>query len=638
MNKKELLGLPCTAPDWMQRKAAEHKGYTFLLRRKFGKIKTYEIYFAKDVAKGEDSPELIIFREKNDWINYNPKEKKWTIGKFENISIPVEWDNRCYHSTYYVVDQYGILKNLRKWQDKIGEKRLKARRRREKEKIEKIMSRVPELPENFTNFIDDDLMLNANYIIYNRKENRAYCTRCNEEYSLELLEMRNVEKTTHMKNYQYCPACGVWVKQISAGMSKNKKGFRVGCEIMQPYGSGAIVREFEVTRGFENQNMITRAREIHRFIALPGSFRTYEKEGEVWKDRTITNIKHYGPAEGKNYSEEMSWIEQTEIGWSGLGIIAEKVIKDQIYKEGMERVLKKIIERPYIEQIAKGGLTEVAVAELKPGYGQYSLEKDATALTKILKINKEQLGLLRLQKNQVTALGFVQDANDAGIHVNATILESMVKQGIGRHRMRKLANTKLNIEKVLRYITAQNVDLGDFLDHIDMLEKLNIPKKKSNIYPKEFEKFHQEEIEEDILQNNVISKETNEKFKETYKKWEELIENHKITTKSDNYQIVFPDNAADIKAEGRIQHHCVGGYAERAAEGRCLIFYVRNLPKQRLYTAEYTGRKLIQVRAKYNGNPEEEARGLAEQFAKELAKAEIKEEETKKKNKKQIAV
>lgn len=629
MNKKELLTLRCTAPEWMQRKAAEYQGDTFLLRRKFGEIRTYEFYFAKDVKNGDHIPELIIFRKKNDWINYHPKEERWTIGKFENISMPMVKDNRGYHATYWVVDQYKILRNLRKWQDKIGERRLRLRKRKEREKVEKIMSKVPDLPEDFMNFIENDLMLNANYIIYSRKENKAYCTKCNEEYSVDLLEMRNVEKTGHLKNHQCCPACGVWVKQISAGMSKNKKGFRQGCEIMQPYGSGAIVREFEVLRDFENQNMVTRVHEIHRYIALPGSLRKYEKEGKIWKDKTITNFRYYGPSEGKNYSEEIAWIEQTEIGWTGLGKMAEKIVKSQIYREGMERVLKKIMEKPYVEQLAKGGLKEIAVRELKEGYSPYSLEEEATALTKLLKINKEQLRLLRKQKKQSEALELIQNANSAGIIINEEILENMLKQKISSYRMKKLADTKLKTEKVLRYIAVQNVDLGDFLDHMDMMKKLNIPHKKSNIYPKEFDKFHQEEIEEDILKHNKISKETNEKFRETYKNWERLIKEHKITVKSENYQIVFPNNAADIKAEGRIQHHCVGGYMERAAKGQCLIFYVRSLPEQRLYTAEYTGRKLIQIRAKYNKDPEKEARALAEQFTKELAEAEAKEESKK---------
>ncbi len=167
------------------------------------------------------------------------------------------------------------------------------------------------------------------------------------------------------------------------------------------------------------------------------------------------------------------------------------------------------------------------------------------------------------------------------------------------------------------------------------MEKLGIPRKKNNIYPKDFEKFHQDEIEEELLrEGNKISNKTNAEFQKTYARWKKIIKKQKVTTTDGRYQCILPESAVDIKIEGRCQHHCVGGYVDAAARGATLIFYIREQKEQRLYTAEYKNGELIQVRARYNANPTLEARKLAEQFARELAAAEEKEA---KKNKKQMA-
>lgn len=625
MNKKELSNLPCTAPDWMQRKAAEYTKETFLLRRKFENISTYEIYRTWDILNGDTRAEFIIFREKDNWINYYPKEDRWTTGKFENVSISLERGNRMHHCTYYI-EQYKILENLRKRQDKIGEKRLKEKKRKEKERVEAVMSKVPDLPEDFQNFIDNDLMLDANYIIYNRKKNRCQCTQCNGEYTVDWLEMRNNTKTTHRKEYQYCPECMVYMKQISEGLSRGDKRFRRGCEIMQPYENGVIVREFVAYREFENHKMHTELVELHRYITLPKQYREYECYAGKWEDRTTKNMRLYGPREGKNYSEQVKWIEKTELGWKGLGKMMINALKEQNYARGMETLVGNIVKRPYMEQMAKCGLNDLAKSQLKgEGYG-YKINEKETALTKILGINKEQLRVLRTQNNRAKALEIIQDCNRYGIQVTGENMDSFVKSNPTRYQLEKFAKYELNMIKTVKYVEKQGIELHDFLDHLELMVKLRIPLKKQNIYPKDFKIVHQEEIEEDILKNSDISEKTNESFKKTYDKWEKLIKDHKVTTRSGNYQIFLPGSAADIKAEGRIQHHCVGGYAERAAKGTCLIFYVRISQEERLYTAEYTGRKLIQIRAKSNKKAEPEAEELAKQFATELAEAEKKEE------------
>ena len=60
---------------------------------------------------------------------------------------------------------------------------------------------------------------------------------------------------------------------------------------------------------------------------------------------------------------------------------------------------------------------------------------------------------------------------------------------------------------------------------------------------------------------------------------------------------MFPLTAASIRNEGRILHHCVGGYAERHIKGVLTILFLRksSAPHTPYVTIEMSGNRLIQI-------------------------------------------
>ncbi len=469
MNKRELLKLPCTAPKWMIEKAETYTKDTFLLRRKFGSVSTYEIYLKRELLAGDTVPTFIIFRTKNDWINYSPKEGRWTKAKFENATIEVRESGRVYWSVFYTVGQYKILRNLRRWQNKIGEKRLKERRRKEREKIDGIMRKVPELPPDFDNFIENDLMKQANYIIYNRKENKAYCTKCKVNYTLEELEIKNNTKTTHMGDYQCCPYCNNWLKQLSNGMSRTRKGFTYGTEVMQNYENGVVVREFTVYRDFvrNDTDMKTEYYEIHRYIFTPKGARQYEyvytdeAERRVWVDRTDKNFKIIGREDGKYYPQSVKEIiEKSGLYYEGLGELLQAQVDKRTYATGLERPLDRLSRKPYIEQLVKSGLHEIASLELENAHNtRYTVNVKETKLTKMLGINKAELKILREQKNQGTTLEVMQEYHDNNRVPTQELIETVVtactKREINIRDIGMLIEKGVGEQKVLAYVKEQ---------------------------------------------------------------------------------------------------------------------------------------------------------------------------------------
>lgn len=72
--------------------------------------------------------------------------------------------------------------------------------------------------------------------------------------------------------------------------------------------------------------------------------------------------------------------------------------------------------------------------------------------------------------------------------------------------------------------------------------------------------------------------------------------------------LIRPASDADeLIAEGAALHHCVGGYADRMADGETAIFFIRRLdePDVPYYTLELVNRRVIQCRTRHNESYEQ---------------------------------
>ena len=87
------------------------------------------------------------------------------------------------------------------------------------------------------------------------------------------------------------------------------------------------------------------------------------------------------------------------------------------------------------------------------------------------------------------------------------------------------------------------------------------------------------------------------------------------------YCIIVPKSAVEIADEGKRQHHCVGGYADRHIEGKLAILFMRDINKKEspLYTIEMHNKALIQIRGLRNCSPTPEARDFVDKWLKWIA-------------------
>lgn len=615
MKKKELLYYDLDAPDWLIKRKDLRE--TALVREKDEEsgLMLYKFYRRDDISKGIHEPFLVIFKDRHMWLNYYPKGKRW--GK---ASIQYSYAPELY-------SYWHILANLRTWQNKILSRRFRLEQIKTDEKTSNVMAAVPELPEDFREFCEEEVMKDANYLVYNSVRKSVYCTHCKKKYSIEELIQRNGRKPKH-GYYAMCDKCCVELQTISEGMSRRNRVFRYSTEIMQQYREGIIVREFNVFRNFEKTlTPETGIYEIKRHIFSNDKYLRYEsrwngkgtrkwhriKPGRYFTELTYAN----GILYWRNIKETL---ENTKYNEYNLHRYLNR--ENVSIKKGFEAVFERIIEQPYIEQFIKAGLYGLSDSVINGSFYERLIDRKQTELVKMLKINREQLRWLRASRNQYEVLVLLQQANEAGKYISeyeVTVYDSSSKT----HKAKELIlSAGVNTKKMCRYIEGMNITLEDFADHMELMVRLGIPLKKQYLYPKDFVQVHSEEIEADILKNDKISEEIQQKFKKTYSKWKQIAGG--VAMQDAEYTVVFPTDCADIKTEGRILHHCVGNYAERAAAGETVILFMRKKDnvQRRLYTMEYQNGALVQIRGACNSAPETRAREFAEQFAKEFKEAE----------------
>lgn len=155
--------------------------------------------------------------------------------------------------------------------------------------------------------------------------------------------------------------------------------------------------------------------------------------------------------------------------------------------------------------------------------------------------------------------------------------------------------TGLKIMQLCRYLKAQNVTPHDWLDYLNECNRLGYNTQDTVIsQPKNLRTAH------DRVTSIRQIRETEaavQKFKENYKGREIL--NYKYG----DYIIRQPKSIDEIVAEGEILSHCVGGYAERHANGALHIMFLRKAsePDEPFYTVEVsTDGKIIQCRGYKN--------------------------------------
>jgi hypothetical protein len=129
----------------------------------------------------------------------------------------------------------------------------------------------------------------------------------------------------------------------------------------------------------------------------------------------------------------------------------------------------------------------------------------------------------------------------------------------------------------------------------------------------------------------TVSEEENKAFMEKYKDAKEWTKKYtkkelaKFEEKDEEvpeikYMITFPKKAEELKREGNVLNHCVGGYIPRVINGELLIYFLRRIdrPDEPFITVEVRDGKVTQARGATNRQANKEIKEYLDEWTMHL--------------------
>ena len=331
----------------------------------------------------------------------------------------------------------------------------------------------------------------------------------------------------------------------------------------------------------------------------------------------------------KRYQDELGGWDSTElIGWRRSTVeksncansalceyMREGVTKDRGAYPG--RYLQTWLKYPHIENL------------IRQGYSKYvtSVFTDATVIdnyySSVYKISQTGLFINWKEKKPLRMLGLKKNEADIAkkLDLNELLLYRRVRDTrdikLTAEQIKEIGGDKkiffawckedvngfaVPIVHTINYLAKQKRShKGDLisalylLDYWNMLYEVYGSMPESELYPKNIVEAHDGMVER---KQEKESAELQVKFDERFKELLPL-----CYTDEETGLLIRPcQSQLEMIKEGKILHHCVGGYAKRHAAGGTSILFIRKVdePDKPYYTLEYQGGKVVQNRGLKN--------------------------------------
>lgn len=304
-------------------------------------------------------------------------------------------------------------------------------------------------------------------------------------------------------------------------------------------------------------------------------------------------------------------------------------------------VLGEYCIHPQIEYLIKTGFWRAVEAKISRDMCGLRLNWKSNDVRKVLGLNTEEMNLLK--NFDVSAIARYKELKKIDKKSSAKEITSIVKLcawSVTDHVFVKnelIKNRGETCRSILKYTLNTNVRISDWRDYVSQCKELGYDlSEKSVLKPLHFHEAHERCTN---LVKIKASKESDEKMKERA----EFLKQFEYVDEELGLFIRIPQNTEEIVSEGKILIHCVGGYAERHANGKTNILFVRKTdePDTSFYTMEVSNDyKIVQCRG-YRNDTRAPKSDIVKQFEEKylnfLEELKKSEEQSKRKKSKKTA-
>lgn len=265
------------------------------------------------------------------------------------------------------------------------------------------------------------------------------------------------------------------------------------------------------------------------------------------------------------------------------------------------------------EKLEKVGLGNIINQDLATWDYRHEIEyiKGEKELHKMLGISKATLKICMQNPTvKIDTLKALRKYPD----MSTEYAEALVQGRITDDEYEMAIKTK-NAKKSLAYIKTNGINYGEYEHYLSMLTKLEYPEDSYYLYPKNFREADAKISAEYSAKENTIQNKQIKAISDALRKMDDL---QKYLNGSKGFFVYVPESSADLTKEGKALHNCIGTYTNKIAEGKTLVFYIRQLdnPLAPFVAMEYKNGKIVQVR--YDHNKSVETNSNVYQSAKHL--------------------
>lgn len=455
--------------------------------------------------------------------------------------------------------------------------------------LEEFIKPVPYPPvENWFEF---------NHYIF-RHEGSYTCSNCGHTFGKAFHKLISLGMAT-------CPHCRIESKVSPTSIRTNWDNYitehrAIHAEVVE---GRILLRQFEVIQRFEDYQSRIIVNEIERTTIGKGlhvecCVTRYAVRKDGWRFGHIQENDRIRRPKQSVFNQPKSWdelVKQSELKYTGIGAYIDQERNAWLYSTIQQ--LHNAAMYPWIELLMKSGMRKL-YSDIIEGRADMRYCRPQT-----IKRYRAQI----IQNNRSAAwLAKRRLCDNKGVKVSDDALELTNYQSCAEI----IKAYPEYAEKTIRYLTPSlscnaPMSVGYYNDYLTMLDQLGTPADESTRFPKDLRKAHDDAMHK----LNAIKREKDEQSFST--RYQAL---KRLEWAKDGIFIVAPKSAQEILDEGKALHHCVGSYIEKVIKGETNILFVRTDRDVPLYTMEYKGGQIIQVRAKFNKDIPPEVRALLNQW------------------------
>ena len=463
-----------------------------------------------------------------------------------------------------------------------------------------------ELPQGLVEFIRETVLPQDNVLIYKKGNVRGTCYLCREK-----VKAKHASQRFRQSEFTTCPNCGRRVYALLEGSDRFRVDYVEDIVTIQKGTDGQTVfcRQWHLLRDptAKWEDIPAQLEEVARYAVRGNKAAKWQREAKEnyymntyrYKLRDWTRVSNVHAIYDSGCFVYMpdNWrqiFQGTSLAYCD---IVDYAINTK--ENGSDRYTVRFMvdwaRYPVVEKFWKAGYTGIIHEKLRGFWGRhrYAINWNKRTIAEAIKFPKR---LLKLFKPEEWTMDRMQRVAD---------IWELVKAGKIREReIPQLMVAKLNfkdlyaafghasVSKILRY--AEKYTVYTYRDYLSDCLKLRWNLDDQQIlFPKDLYAAHQRSIAQVRFETN---KEEELQFQQTREKalWQEW--------EDEVFLIRWPQNGAEIIAEGKALNHCVGGYVQRAAKGITTILFVRRKdePGKPFFTLEWSGDHVVQCKGSGN--------------------------------------